>query len=869
MENYNNKEINNTIEISYDDISDLEKMILENNKLNIISLLSNGNSIYNGKLCNGFFEKKYNFHPPKCIKSICYKNAIYYAMKNNLILYTTIFDIIYEILKNNLFFRIKCHCDLDDNRPEDIIGLSEKINDFFDFMMNLDCGCMEIYNYKCYYDIFYINVLPVYIYFTENLKYIIDKLNQMYKQKNNGYSIKNEYECSHKKQKLYYCPKKRTEDCNDVQFYPNLINSEIKTLKKLNCANTKISGIPDTLDCLEELDCSDTKISEIPETLDCLEELDCSDTKITEIPEKTMHECMDFSRSENCTNVQCYPETLNYLEELDCSYCDNLIKIPEIDNDILSNLIFQLNKIYEIYITNIEILKILINEQNIEYLKYNIKNDDLLNIINKIYFSQTNKEYNNLYKEFNDLNYCNKHQNQSLLTLLTSSDDQPDLLEYLIKNGASIKNNNIIVSTFNKKFYKSFKILIEYASKELLLMTEKESLFILICNNQEIKLQDKLSCIELLCEKDAIIIEDNPIEFSLNQIYSAELLKILLKYEKITDTIKLKDILMAIKKLKYIELNLLLSSCKTDDDFYTIPILTYFENTSYDDDSSIRIMEVLLKNKPNLDIKNDKEQTPLIIASNEGRTKIIKLLLDTGCNINCKDKFGNNCLIGAIKNNMYTSVYTIVANANCKFLINEPDNNGLTPLILSIYSENPIEIMSNIIDVNDIDLNYTDYYGKNILTHILENKLLNNETKEILIKMLLEKNIDILQVNTIDQKPFIIKCVEFDMYDLVIELMKYLINKEILYTNGYTLDEIINDMSNNISNKDNISINPEETNKSVPNYYPLVILYLRQKTEKIKQQKDFIKNNKIVQLYTLLLFMIISKLYYIDNISNA
>ncbi len=100
------------LDIDKSSYSNLEYNVMINNKSGVYD---NHDAIfYNGKLCNGHLKS--NRHPEHCKDSICYKTAVYYALKNNCRIYKTIVKYLKYINSDcveNLFNdirKIKCEC---------------------------------------------------------------------------------------------------------------------------------------------------------------------------------------------------------------------------------------------------------------------------------------------------------------------------------------------------------------------------------------------------------------------------------------------------------------------------------------------------------------------------------------------------------------------------------------------------------------------------------------------------------------------------------------------------------------------------------------------------------------------------------------
>ena len=108
------------------------------------------------------------------------------------------------------------------------------------------------------------------------------------------------------------------------------------------------------------------------------------------------------------------------------------------------------------------------------------------------------------------------------------------------------------------------------------------------------------------------------------------------------------------------------------------------------------------------DIVNGNKRSAIIWASNEGRIKIIKLLLSKGANVNDKDSDGDSSIIEASSSGNVSVVELLLSKgAN----INDISNNGSTAMsltssvkILNILSKWPITMA--ILILKELDLYY-------------------------------------------------------------------------------------------------------------------------------------------------------------------
>jgi len=95
-------------------------------------------------------------------------------------------------------------------------------------------------------------------------------------------------------------------------------------------------------------------------------------------------------------------------------------------------------------------------------------------------------------------------------------------------------------------------------------------------------------------------------------------------------------------------------------------------------EADITVIEELIKNGANINIKDNNELTPLMYAANNGHFEAAKLLIKSGANVNSQDNSGQTALmlaaIGSQKNhkNIYNLLIKNKANSKLK------DNYGLT-----------------------------------------------------------------------------------------------------------------------------------------------------------------------------------------------
>lgn len=115
-----------------------------------------------------------------------------------------------------------------------------------------------------------------------------------------------------------------------------------------------------------------------------------------------------------------------------------------------------------------------------------------------------------------------------------------------------------------------------------------------------------------------------------------------------------------------------------------------------------------------VDLKNmnDSGKTLLMVAAEDGRLDITKRLIDSGANINEKDKQGFTALLHAIFNNRPDIVNILIDN---KANLDEKDDQGRTPLLYTVFYDRP-DIVNILID-NGVKVDEKDGQGATALMH--------------------------------------------------------------------------------------------------------------------------------------------------------
>ena len=99
------------------------------------------------------------------------------------------------------------------------------------------------------------------------------------------------------------------------------------------------------------------------------------------------------------------------------------------------------------------------------------------------------------------------------------------------------------------------------------------------------------------------------------------------------------------------------------------------------DCNAVNVVAFLLENGANINVRDTIDQTPIIIASQNGCTDIVIMLLDTGADIHHRNDQGENALISAAQEG-HIDVVKVLLEAGAD--INQSNSDGETPLELAI-----------------------------------------------------------------------------------------------------------------------------------------------------------------------------------------
>ncbi len=479
-------------------------------------------------------------------------------------------------------------------------------------------------------------------------------------------------------------------------------------------------------------------------------------------------------------------------------------------NKTLSNLILSVNY----YLANVEIMKMLFNQQSYEIYQYTIRNN-------------SNEDYviavvNNLYKDkvVTCVNYLNLFSRKTVLDITAEEADLSRVASYIFSIGCVVHDINILNTAMKRGFYFLGLEIYKHSpySHKLESVNGKSIFNIIMFENICPRL--KLKYVEEIVRSGVDLMHDNPIVTALEIDNSYNHLEILINDSRILNSITSKHTDFAITKRKSDALTYLFKhgADPNGDSVDHIPLITYIDTLDDDEDNiSIEILSSILSFSPDLNIKDKFGYTSLHLAARHGRLRTLENLLDAGA-----DPFivhigsGETPLMTAIEYDQFDIVNRLVLHEkDNEQLVNVTNSNKVSPLMMALLTRNPIKIIRQLEINNKLDYEYYDDFGRNVLAFIIETKEISREMKYALFDILAPK-MNLEKINKLDSTPIIVKALRTGYYDIVKLIIMWLYDKNsIIITGNYP--GFVEDWKYDI----------EIFSKNTHNYYSLVLDHLR------------------------------------------
>ena len=523
----------------------------------------------------------------------------------------------------------------------------------------------------------------------------------------------------------------------------------------------------------------------------------------------------------------------------------------------------------ESYFISTKIVKLLFNQQFYEYTtKYIIHIDKICSNSNVNYKKNNKNKYtfqelllresiiknkceNNIINginlllkknEFIDINYINLFDKSSLLNYIIGNYNFPCVINKLFDYGFCLSNDDncyltdydLIIITLEKKFFDVTIILFEKVLVETLNREYNgTTIYFLILDNNNIDMEKKLKMFEILIKKNIDFTSFDSIKYIINFEKSHLILDIIIKNKNILNKFTNNDILLSIKHNNSKILKILLDNGmdvngkhydnidNTNNENINIPIflsIDLINKNSCECDKYLDTLLTILEHKPNLEILNINNETPLLYVLKTRNPHLASILLDNGADSFAYDMDDINCLMYSVMYDYLDVVKRLIyVKKNDTYLVNVVNKNNLSVFHSLLCSSKPIQILSLIQKNSNINYNIIDNNGYNIIDNILESSLCE-KIKEEICKNLIDY-IDIKKINELNNVPSIIRAINNNYTNIVIYMLCNLVIKKDLKISSGNLDKFINGKCEKLT----INVN----NSDQCNFYSLVILYLK------------------------------------------
>jgi ankyrin repeat protein len=128
----------------------------------------------------------------------------------------------------------------------------------------------------------------------------------------------------------------------------------------------------------------------------------------------------------------------------------------------------------------------------------------------------------------------------------------------------------------------------------------------------------------------------------------------------------------------------------------------------------VGIIRILLDTGADVNAKSHwRGFTPLMAAASGGQTETIQFLINSGADLKAKDLLGRTCLFNAVESRDEKTVQILIDSGAD---VDESDNWGITPLMCAV-TIGEVELVKILLSAG-ADANVTDDNGKTALEHI-------------------------------------------------------------------------------------------------------------------------------------------------------
>ena len=242
-----------------------------------------------------------------------------------------------------------------------------------------------------------------------------------------------------------------------------------------------------------------------------------------------------------------YPQMISWKNKLGKLYIyENKTMI--LDHSKQLNIINNITKLYNYYIRNVDIVKLLFNQQAYEYYKHTLKfkGFKIHSVINEIKKNP-----------FINFNYVCKSDNNNILSYTLKSNEMKDLTNTLFKVSNILPSKFEIIDIIKKEYYGNLIEIFRMCDSKY--FTDIYGIFSSILSLKNIRTSDKLEMISIISDRKLLNNITGIIQIAIKHDLSLDIIKILSKHQKIMDNINIDDIILCIKIRKPQEIDILLS----------------------------------------------------------------------------------------------------------------------------------------------------------------------------------------------------------------------------------------------------------------------------------------------------------------------
>jgi ankyrin repeat protein len=486
------------------------------------------------------------------------------------------------------------------------------------------------------------------------------------------------------------------------------------------------------------------------------------------------------------------------------------------------------------YLKSCKIVILLFNKQAYEFYSYHVekKVHALPKVLDQI-----------LVNKYIDINHICHDKNIFSISILQQS--RSELTYRLIQEGGKIPESMNFKFLLDKCNMDNVKQIVKYYTEDY--FSNIDDILQIILNSTQ-KTVDKTALIKEFNNRNILDKSNDLFRLLLDHEYSYNFIEKIIHNDSLTKKISAQHIFMCIKHIKHKELEMLLEkkSILSNEQYNNVfPLFYFIEEILETEKYYIEALNALLLHKADLTAKNIYNETPLLKAIKLKKTNIFSILLKRGANVLDYDDLGYNSFHYVVKYGLTDLISNLIKNNTN--IVNIPTKSATYPLIVALESTDPYKITKAILQHDNIDYTIKTVGGDNLLYNLL-NYEIDIDVKNALFELYLTKNINLLEQRQNDSKSLIVEACEKKYGIIVNMIMNKLLQTGDIKFDNFQCHNVYEAINNNLLPIDCKVIVKDA---SIPNFFSLVISYLRdfviknQKEKEIKRQQDLVNQKKI------------------------